>query len=123
VENENMVLRAKLEVFARTKPGVIGPDRANNILLPHLREAARIACATDGDMSANALRREFMDRENQLRLHVGFPRSTAQSWENLPLVKFGDAFSKVMEIKARDTKRARRIMKLAIDAQLKLKLN
>ncbi len=121
LEDENLVMRAELEMYQQDKSGVIGHHRARNILLPNLREAARLACLIEGDMSSKALQRETVDRDNQVRLHVRFPRSAGQSWENLPIAKFGDALGKVMEIKARESKRARRIMKLAIDSQLKLK--
>ncbi len=106
---ENSILRAEIELFRDpASNGTIGKARANTWIRGLLREAARTFCAAINDFTEAAFRRELNDRENQLRLHVGFPRSKAQGWENLEILKYGSAIGKVFEMLERDRARAKR---------------
>lgn len=107
-EAEAEVRRAMAELHAPNNSAIIGAERAERLILANLREAARIHCATIEDTSGTTFHRERLDREEQVRLHVGFPRSLAQSWANLPILDFGRAMGKVLEILARDRRGARR---------------
>lgn len=111
LRREKAVLEAKVELHTESGPGVIGKARAQTWLLEPLRKAARLTCTATDDHSDAAYRRALKDGENQLRLHVGYPASTAQRWENLPLDKLGPAIDKVLEIEGRAERDAQRAKK------------
>jgi hypothetical protein len=111
LEHENGELRAKVELLDPFGAGVIGDKKARAFILAPLREAARMACIASGDMSESGFRREFKERENDVRTHVAFPGSAAHSWANLPIIKFGEAQTKALSIRHREETKIKRVLR------------
>ncbi len=109
VTAENAELRARIDLVDPLGPGVIGRPRAAMYILSPLREAARLFCSIGGDASDSAFRREFKELENEVRLHIHYPASREMKIENIPIAKFGEAQSKVLNIIGRARTRAKRL--------------
>lgn len=101
LRDENAALAVKVELLDPAGTGVIGPTRANVWLMAPLRAAAKTAAKARGDESTASIRRIRADLEQQLRLHVHFPGTLAQSWELLPIGDLARAQGKVAELMAR----------------------
>ncbi len=102
---ENLLLRSKIELLDPTSTGLIGEARAN-LLRGMLRQAARMYVGSTGSGRPQS---ETKERDNELRMHVGFAQGIEQRWEHLPIAKFGDAMAKAHEILGRERNRAKRL--------------
>lgn len=101
LRDENAAMAVKIELLDPAGTGVIGPTRANVWLMGPLRAAARTMAKARGDESTTNVRRIRADLEQQLRLHVNFPGTLAQSWELLSIADLARAQGKVAELRAR----------------------
>lgn len=86
-DQEIKVLRSKVDLLDPSSTGLCGGARGE-MIRTQLAQVARIA-ELAGD---NTPHKTF---ENELRQHLKFVHGIAAGWDNLPLIDFGDAMSKL----------------------------